>query len=45
MYSCNYARFWLILTDIMFELINHLPENLFYNIERCLETIEDKIKK
>lgn len=45
MYSYNYARFWLILTYIMFELINHLPENLFYNIERCLETIEDKIKK
>ena len=29
----------------MFELINDLPENLFYNIERCLENIEGKIKK
>lgn len=45
MYSYNYARFWLILTYIMFELINDLPENLYYNIERCLETIEGKIKK
>ena len=43
MYFYNYARFWLILTYIMFELINDLPENLFYN--RCLETIEGKIKK
>lgn len=44
MYSYNYARFWLILTYIMFELINHLTENLFYNIERCLKLLKIRSK-
>ena len=37
------VSFAVSILDI--DSVNDLPENLFYNIERCQETIEGKIKK